>query len=381
MLGYISSTRKKSCHSCVKSKRRCDLGYPCCRRCLAKKIDCTYPNASVHEAKVMIRHTTPDLAPLAVATTELWQDQNSAPGSIDPALLQPSESSNSSESAQEVIVHEQHQRGITCVEPRMCDEITQMWEPSYLTKDQVRFIVNKLCSFIPSMASAGNTPFTHEALYRDYSPPAYQDSCSLSALYLMRTDKNIPILTKSIDSKIACLLTSSSHWTLSEHLAAVQALIIYQIIRLFDPALGLQAIAEKQNYLLELWTAYLWKRSFNDPGVFTSCYDSWVFYESLRRTTIMSVFIRGTWNALTSGGFCDQVPVLARLPLSKDGQLWHGDLHQWTEKEPCATQCLQTYGEFSTAWQSGSPPDQLTDFERLLLVACRGKEEPALLIN
>lgn len=61
---------------------------------------------------------------------------------------------------------------------------------------------------------------------------------------------------------------------LLEHLAAVQTLIIYQIIRLFDPSLDGQAQAQKQNILLETWAAHLWKRFFNESALFANCYET-----------------------------------------------------------------------------------------------------------
>ena len=248
-----------------------------------------------------------------------------------------------------------------------------------MSEGQVMFVVNRLCTSIPSMAYSGHTSFMHESLYQDFQPSAYQDSCSLSALYLMKTSKNVAVLTNSIDSKIAALIASSSGWSLSEHLAAVQALIIYQTIRLFDPSLRLQAIAAKQNTLLELWTAHLWKRSFNEPSTFKTCYEDWVFYESLRRTVLMSVFLRGAWSAVTKGGWCDQVPILAKLPLTRDGMLWECDNVEWVKKQPCTKEYLVAYGDLSTSWKLGDAIDKLTEFERLLLAACRGREDPRLL--
>ena len=38
--------RRKSCHACVKAKRRCDQGQPACTRCSQRKIACHYPSRS-----------------------------------------------------------------------------------------------------------------------------------------------------------------------------------------------------------------------------------------------------------------------------------------------------------------------------------------------
>jgi hypothetical protein len=328
----------------------------------------------------MIRHTTPDLVPLsntlvdASGTTSLSQSPISS--TIDPTLLQ-SDSSSSPDSFES-----ECSRSGACVEPRLYSSLLpQVWEPVILGSDQVMFMVNKLCSFTSSLAFSGHTPFMHESLYREHQPSAYQDSCSLSALYLVKTDKNVRILCNSIDNKISALVARSNVWTLSEHLAAVQALIIYQIIRLFDPDLRVQETAEKQNHLLEVWAAHLWKRAFNEPTPFDACYKSWIFYESLRRTVLMSVFLRGTWGALTKNGLCEQVPILSRLPLSRDGRLWDCDVVEWNDRRPCETQCLQAYRDLSNSWTPGGRVDELTEFERLLLAACRGADDPGLLVG
>ncbi|KAF2476455.1 uncharacterized protein BDR25DRAFT_66148 [Lindgomyces ingoldianus] len=367
MLGYISSTRKKSCHACVKSKRRCDLGYPCCKRCFTKGLNCTYPNGSVNEAEVVVRQTTPDLIPLTneggLETSELPHNL----AAIDPVLTSSSDSS-SPESVQEEIPY---------LQPLTAVILPQIWEPRVLAEEKVIWMAKQLTTFVQSLALSGSTPFLHHALYRNYQPSAYQDSCSLSALYLLKTNQNHSILTSTIDAKIAALIASSSSWTLAEHLAAVQALIIYQIIRLFDSDLNLQSLASSQNSLLELWTAQLWKRSFNEVQSFPTSYTSWIFYESLRRTVLMSTFLRGTWSAVGNGGLCEVVPILARLPMTRDNKLWELDGESWGRRarEQQKRGCLIAYGEFTLSFRvEEEDVGSLPEFEKLLLVACRGEE-------
>jgi hypothetical protein len=261
--------------------------------------------------------------------------------------------------------------------------------PSYLNDAQVTFIIRGLRSFIPTLAYNSHNAFIHAQLYADdhHQPSAYQDACALSALYTLKTKTNTPLLAKTIDAKITALITNSHSWTLEEHLAAVQALIIYQTIRLFDPTLNLQDAALPHNHLLALWTAHLWKRSFTSPLTLQNCHASWVFYESLRRTVFISVFLRGAWSAATRGGLCDQVPVLARLPMSTDERLWAGGKEEFEARTPCMRkrEALVAYGEWSQRWRAGregegeaDDPEGLSDFQRLLLVPCRGREDVRL---
>ncbi|KAF2109289.1 hypothetical protein BDV96DRAFT_605006 [Lophiotrema nucula] len=399
-LSYISSTRKKSCKNCVKAKRRCDLGYPCCKRCFAKQLTCNYPTASrVRETEeVVVRLRTPDLIPFDSAapsepantsTAELQDDGFT----IDPVLLQSSDSSGNSHSSSspessspETITEpwppswnwQTHPAGppITIMEGLL----PQIWEPSILSDTQVGSSLNRVCGFIPALAYSGSTDYLHEALYQDWQPQAYQDSIALSSLYMCKTGSNQSILRRAIDSKINGLISQSKTWTLREHLAAVQALIIYQIIRLFDPELGMQAQAEKHNTMLEVWVAHLWKRFFNEPQKFANCFDNWVFQESLRRTVLLSVFLRGIWSAVTKGGVCDQVPVLSRLPIAGDARLWEYKMEEWVLQEPWENkEKVVTYQDFSSTWTGESDIGALTEWQKLLLVACRGQDDPRLL--
>ncbi|PSN70468.1 hypothetical protein BS50DRAFT_489025 [Corynespora cassiicola Philippines] len=367
MLGYISSTRRKSCHACVKSKRRCDLGYPCCKRCLAKSLECVYPH-SAREAEVVIRQTTPDLIPIQSDARATGQSQ--AHPSIDPTLLS----------------RDGFLRLIVTAEPQIGkDLVPQIWEPTILNHDQVMSMINSLCAFIPSLAYTGHTLFIHKTLYEGHQPAAYQDSCSLAALYLLKTNSNANVLMNSIDSKIVSLISRSKDWSLLEHLAAVQALIIYQVMRLFDPDINMQIQASKHIKLLELWTAHLWKRSFNSPETFPTCHESWVFYESLRRTVLFSTLVSGAWSCITKAGLCDKVPILARLPFTNSQRMWDCDSAEWQESRPCATVSgeqrpyLIAYGDLSKSWTYDAQVEELSTFERMLLAPCRGGDDPRLL--
>ncbi|KAF1958772.1 hypothetical protein CC80DRAFT_407846 [Byssothecium circinans] len=408
MLGYISSTRKKSCRQCVKAKRRCDLGYPCCRRCFTKTLDCAYPNASVREAEVIIRQTTPDLVPPATTTTSSRSASTFEGGfgldmdgiDIDPALFQQQHSSSGSSASggtsEDAYDNNAWPIRLYLPPPRARSPTNshsnspsqslkpQFSAPTYLNDAQVLFLVSGLRSFVPALAYNGHNAFIHSQLYPDaQQPSAYQDACALSALYMAKTKRNIPVLTKTIEAKVTALIATGHTWTLEEHLAAVQALIIYQSIRLFDPTLCLQEAAAPHNELLALWAAHLWKRSFNCPLPLTDCHASWVFYESLRRTVMISVFLRGAWSCITRGGLCDQVPVLARLPLTTDDRLWVEGKEAFETRTPCGrkAEVLVAYGDWSSKWKSGEHGDDprgLGEFQRLLLVACKGKEDPRL---
>ncbi|EAT92418.1 hypothetical protein HBH56_138620 [Parastagonospora nodorum] len=402
MLGYISSTRKKSCFGCVKAKRRCDLGYPFCKRCGVKGHDCKYPNASPREksresgavpAEVVIRQSTPDLGhPLTSAVSSCAEPSfiniSTCDASLDPLLFQTSGSSGSSsspESFEEFTFHDDWD----LVAPRHMPRapltrmlLPEIVVPTFLSQAQTQFITYSLQSFVSVMAYQGSTAFLHKDLYETREPEAIQDCVAISALYMSKSACNQRILANTIATKISALTHESQTWTLTQHLAAVQALIIYQIIRLYDPDLNLQHQAASQLPLLEHWTATLWKRSFAEPQTFASDYASWIFHESLRRTIMISVFVRCGYSCLTRDGLASQVPVVARLPLTKDLGAWNCSREEW-EVRPVGwlgeEDNLVSYGEFGTLWSLDRDVGELDAFGRLLIAACRGKEDARLL--
>jgi hypothetical protein len=406
MLGYISSTRKKSCYACVHSKRRCDLGYPYCKRCFIKGLDCHYPNAAPRQssryipAEVVIRQRTPDLTPPLLcetsSLTEIPVDIDGTLGDTSCPLFEPqveslSESTGSSSSPEALqvlrfIAHEPRTlEPFNCrPQPRLTRYLPpELSVPKYLNEEQVFYVINGLCNFVPGMAYTGSTTFLHKNLYQHHQPQAYQDCVALTALYLTKTSRNHRILANSIDSKISSLIAASTTWTLTEHLAAVQALIVYQVIRLFDPDLKLQAEAVKHNPLLERWGAQLCKRFYSEPPKHESCYDSWVFNESVRRTIMVSVSTRCGWSVLMRGGVADLVHVLVRLPITKDVGAWHCEQDEWNRRMESWTpgkERLITYGDLSTLWNKERCVQALDPFEKYLLVACRGGDDPRLLM-
>jgi hypothetical protein len=423
MLGYISSTRRKSCTHCVKAKRRCNLGYPFCKRCYVKGLDCSYPNAAratVRNAEVIIRQTTPDITPpdLNVACSvndynvpAIQIDEIDANVNIDPLFLQAgSGSASSSDSCtsspeaswqndlewksdwlapQEVVSRPQHHTTPTTRignpgRTLMPDVVL----PVQLNSRQVMVVTEGLRTFIASMAYSGTTHFLHQNLYPDYEqqPQAYQDCVAISALYMGRNARNERILVNSINAKISALVAQSRSWTLTQHLAAVQALIIYQIIRLFDPSLSVQEQAVQHSALLERLSASLWKRSFSEAPSFPDAYSTWVFHESVRRTILVSVFTRCGWSAFTRGGLANQVHVLARLPLSRDMGKWNrgpndwGNRLSWEDRMLSEEESLISYGDMSQNWRHDEDLETLGGFGKLLLAPCRGADDPRLLV-
>jgi hypothetical protein len=351
---YISATRKKSCAACVKSKRRCDLQLPSCRRCRTKNLDCTYHSTEPRDKAKAARPDWPVQVSALDSPARFQLHQHNT--TLDPRFAGFSTDGGACASLQDTW-------GLPlpsnyCIpEPRITNgPWSHEFAPSFLNNEQVHYIIGTIRAFVPSLAYTGSTQFAHQSLWDLYQPEAYQDSVAIASLYLCKNNRNKSILTNMIGSKITD--------------------------RLFDPDLNQQTQAEKNNALLELWTEQLWKRSFDEPQAFTNDYDAWVFEESLRRTITMSVFTRCAWTCMTKDGLVDQAPVLVRLPLTRDQSAWartSEDLATRSPPMPQEQETLVAYGDFSQSWTVDHKVEQLDPFTKLLLAACRGADDPRLL--
>lgn len=45
MYGEVTPSRRKSCEACKRAKRRCDLAFPFCSRCVRRNEPCAYPGS------------------------------------------------------------------------------------------------------------------------------------------------------------------------------------------------------------------------------------------------------------------------------------------------------------------------------------------------
>jgi hypothetical protein len=136
--------------------------------------------------------------------------------------------------------------------------------------------------WLPQWVRDTHCPFLHRQLYSESGlPPCLQDAFTAVALYESKNDKNEEVLFRIIEEKANKLLNEPSSVTDSgegvpssfrtvELLARVQALFIYQFIRLFDGDIRQRAQAEALIPTLKGWTNNLWESANLDACLETS---------------------------------------------------------------------------------------------------------------
>lgn len=118
-----------------------------------------------------------------------------------------------------------------------------------------RFISN-IRSCLRQWVAEGKTLFIHRQLYRDGIPRIMQDVYTTCTAYLTKNKANETMILRIIEERAAQLIEeqdlveelhhSNSLSCVLDHLARVQALLIYQIIRLFDGNIRQSGEAERQ---------------------------------------------------------------------------------------------------------------------------------------
>lgn len=246
----------------------------------------------------------------------------------------------------------------------------------YLPKETLDSCVQYFKNYLLNIVQHGRTPFISTHLYNDALHPSLEDVYCVCAAYLSKTTINERLVFLILSSKLEHLVSRRQYCSFEDDLATVQALIIYQIIRLFDGDIRQRGIAEAQFQLLDTWTISLRQRGeFELPlSIQSSPYRKWLFIESVRRTILMSIFLKAVYYAIKDG-FCNKVPDMANLPLTVRGELWEVKSEgEWMQATRGSQPDTLTYHEFVEVWDGGPIGGDVEDFQKMLLVGCMGEE-------
>lgn len=382
--------RRKSCAACGKAKRRCDNRQPVCVRCTQRKIDCIYAPAVLSGRD---RHlATPPGPGAPQSPTEASPSPFPVPGVIDePTALWDDELFPSAPPH----IANQDQPPISDVNIDLSDFILGngtaavdevlaatpsatespdlIFSPpaplmlflfgkrnpsvtSSIIASRLQYAIDSLRDAPTRMVLEAQTPWCHPHLYKDYMPRSMRDAHACCALYHSKNAANAPTVLRSIESHVDDLLAASEPASPLEALARVQALLLYQVILIFDGDIQLRASAAKTTPALDAAAVALMAQlgvdelyyAKTDPVPETlplypltkarTFWESWVFTESARRTFMTACMFLQLYRLLSGGTplFCN-----SRLhfhhSLTVSGHLWDaGDAFEfavaWRDK-------------------------------------------------
>ncbi|KAI1024301.1 hypothetical protein LB504_005525 [Fusarium proliferatum] len=267
------SLRRKSCSACARSKRRCSLSLPSCRRCAAKGVECSYP-------------TFTPVSPLLPSAS--GSPLVSVSDSIDDALL-------SLQMPSFISTTEAYGMQLDSAEypPQLADDFTARAE----------FLAHLMSMQSAALAEKGFNVFVHSS--QTLASDVLRDALAGSALHAMRNPSNARFvdseITRRASSIVAVLYAAStSDDTLDlQILPSVQALLVYQCMRLFSPgSISQQTQAERDNIVLQIWASRLQMSLACDDDLIEASWETWVEQEAIRRTLICIELAQGTYTYL-----------------------------------------------------------------------------------
>jgi len=337
---------------------------PRCLRCAKKNVSCVYPNNKGVETII------PELE--FPWLDDLFRDPNTIPweGALQSRIDAASTTAYSISSD-----YDGHM--IRLAEPDYLLNV-EVPKSSTLAPSETEAAVRRFKSWPEKWVKEGKAPFIHPRLYTGSMPKSLQDAYAACAIYATKTDQNCSVAFMVIESKANELLQSpdQTSWAPLDLLAAVQALLIFQFIRLFDGDVRQRYLAEQAAPILDAWATQLSTRTTDVRGYTTDTapsWRSWVFAESVRRTTIMSVFLIGVYS-MVKKGYCTMGDRVTALSFTAQRKLWDttGPL-EWERAK-------QDYNPFWTPRMNfdhvmrHAKGDDLDDFGMVLLIAYKGQD-------
>ncbi|KAJ5596481.1 hypothetical protein N7450_002939 [Penicillium hetheringtonii] len=408
--------RRKSCEGCKLAKRRCDLGFPACSRCLVRGSPCIYPGRLPAAYKSIVDEPVPEIPAVETIRPNISMKYPLSTNDsiyVDPALhvnpdsmdyqlddlALPIQSASLSASVDRLLTVRNF--AVACPRTRSLRPLSE------IVASHLQFAIDILKNAPKMMVLENQTPWCHPQLYKNHMPKEMQgmsflvashsqpqsfqltrnalDAYSCCSLYMCKNETNAPVIMNLFEARTSEILSSPQPLEPSDMLARTHALLLYQIMRLFDGDIRSHAKSRSLFATLESSVLFLMANvptpSPSDPTELfplpidrtTELWEVWVLHESARRTVLFTYYFIQIYKVLQED-----------LLVSCDGKLglehsWYlsGDLWKaenafdfavaWSEKHHHIVCNL----DFEPILQNAQP-NEVDLFGRMLLVTVLG---------
>ncbi|KAJ2977027.1 hypothetical protein NQ176_g4607 [Zarea fungicola] len=387
-----SPLRRTACFTCTKAKRRCTKEEPGCRRCLARGLLCRYP-----PLKMMIELPVDlEAAFMGVPSTCSNSDGGGLNDRATGALPWPEEqrplSLNFDYSS--VALPPQHAWFLS-PEHWQIDHRPSLHEQPSFRDEALRFFTQQLLAWLKQWVTEGHSPFIHSQLYQQDSPSHIQLAFTTCAAYFSKTEATTSFVMRILEEQSATLVEQSNALdptilSTGQHVSRTQALLIYQIIRLFDGDIRSRAQAEDRLDVLLSWATQMWEsarlsaaaslssdplgsqpNAFKLDGSTSALWRAWYLAESVRRTYVLSAFLQGVYLTMKQGwSYCP-----GGVAFSMGTGLWNAtSASTWIaeHRDKHGPQLMESK-EPETAFINARPAD-VDEFAKCILTVSRGLE-------
>lgn len=385
MPGHVSLQR--SCNTCIKVKRRCDLGTPRCGRCRERSLQCSY-----HNEPLAARPPQALLSSRVSKKTSTGRPGSRPRWEPDFSLVQAK--------------HMPHADDYAPPLPAFA-RLPSFALLGTLSPATQQYLDRMFCRFPQKLSEQGYTSFIHENFFKhslEYCDPtvrAVLDACAVSRTPFQRgpprrqsrvIGHSTVVQTRTID---LIRRTSATSCSVQSILCATQTLILSLVPQLFwtenQPPSQSQPQVDNSKYLkLALHTLHKWKMSLYTSapwappsGLYPSC--ATAFIESIRRTIIVAGFVISLVS-VKARGFYEASLFAVALPFTMN-KPWKPLLRNESARSTptCAedtTENLMSFRELHDLFAAGAlvgRERECREFERMLLAATVGVENLEML--
>ncbi|KAH6653126.1 hypothetical protein BKA67DRAFT_536821 [Truncatella angustata] len=338
---------RKSCDSCFRARRRCDLTYPVCIRCEKNKRSCRYvPPARTPQ-------TPQDNALDSVSITVGGVSTRAERVGLDFE-------------AQDIPYDLPMVELMNSTVPNMAGPLGDL-QPVSGSTESWEWAIEQLRSYPKAFSVSAETVFI--CMTQNTLLQPLRTAFGLCGAFSCMNERNKHTLFQVLDAEMSELIKPPTASTLLEDLARMQAIVLYQIIRLFDGDVEHCALAEQQHYVLSAQALRLLRRGEHELQNATPMWENWIVTESIRRTVMMT-FGSYALYSIFRHGICPELPTMSMLPMSTKQAFWGSrDAYLQHSHEDATVR----YADFTDVWIV-SPPRKLDPYERFILVACKGLE-------
>jgi hypothetical protein len=354
------SLRRKSCEACFRGRRKCDLEHPDCGRCKRNRKACTYTNRQEK--------------PPASDSEKLSSSINDSTIEADiiewnASSLESSELQGRSSNRDFSFFLDENVSMADLLSPSIPDflgPLGQVQPVSGNTKSW-QWVLERLRGCPQDFAQNAETIFIHKAMYGGSFPKPLRAAFGVAAACTCTKDSNRSILFRSLDAELAELIQLSPAETILAHLVKLQAIVLYQIIRLLYGGIKERVVAEQQESLVARLALRLLEKTDIELNRKELTWENWILAESVRRTVMIAFLLYAVYS-LCRHGVCTAYPTLRILPVSTDSTSWTSRDAQLEHQGPAKT---VNYGSYVLLWLE-SPLRALDLYEKIILVACKG---------
>ncbi|KAH7402248.1 RNA polymerase 2 mediator complex component [Phaeosphaeria sp. MPI-PUGE-AT-0046c] len=326
-----------ACSACARTKRRCGRQIPSCARCTDKNLDCFYPlyRERVAPYSRLLLPNSPN------ETASRFGDRE--PGTTAVMLEDdPTLDLSLSPLGRNYVVHSPFLHGSSTIFDKTDWFLApDTWGITHdgdaaaseaVTRATMKEYIALMQSWMERWCRTGSNPFIHHRLYTSTFPACLQIAYATLASYLHRAPANTDIVLRIVEDRSADLLCSNgavldkfiaNEWACEEseqdvdllsQLSRLHALMVYQIIGLFDGDTRARYVAEGRMGVQVSWASRLYRSAAielsNSQSVAihlvgpmpTSSVQHhwylWILSESIRRTWLVALSMSCVFSAL-----------------------------------------------------------------------------------